>query len=150
MALNCEASSPIQLKFELHWDFMPLLVASKFEEDHSELLCLSSLPESLTSISHQRWLRKVRDIIFFTSQLHVTPKWLVRSGRNLNPSNTSCLSLLPVSLMKIEFKATEKKWRHHFLHYRSMGKNFCKLDKDPIKGDWEKLATSLFSPLKGM
>ena len=33
MALNCEASSPIQLKFELHWDFMSVLVASKFEED---------------------------------------------------------------------------------------------------------------------
>ena len=32
MALNCEASSPIQLKFKLHWDFMPVLVASKFEE----------------------------------------------------------------------------------------------------------------------
>ena len=33
MALNCKASSPIQLKVELHWDFMPVLVSSKFEED---------------------------------------------------------------------------------------------------------------------
>ena len=33
MALNCEASSPFQVKFELHWDFMTVLVASKFEED---------------------------------------------------------------------------------------------------------------------
>ena len=33
MALNCEASSPIQLKFELHRDFVPVLVASKSEED---------------------------------------------------------------------------------------------------------------------
>ena len=32
MALNCEASSTIQQKFELYWDFMPVLVASKFEE----------------------------------------------------------------------------------------------------------------------
>ena len=32
-ALNCENSSPIQLKFELHWDFMP---ASEFEEDMIE------------------------------------------------------------------------------------------------------------------
>ena len=41
MALNCEASSPIQLKFELHWDFMPVLVPSKFEEDliENELHC---------------------------------------------------------------------------------------------------------------
>ena len=35
-ALNCKASSQIQLKFELHWDFMPVLVASKFEEDMIE------------------------------------------------------------------------------------------------------------------
>ena len=26
--------------------------------------------------------------------------------------------------MMIEFIVTEKKWRHHFLHYKSMGKNF--------------------------
>ena len=31
-ALNCKASSLIQLKFELYWDFMPVLNASKFEE----------------------------------------------------------------------------------------------------------------------
>ena len=73
-------------------------------------------------ISHQRWLRQVTDIIFFISQGHVTPKWLVRSGQNLNPSNISCLSLLPVSLMKTELTV---KWRHHFLHYKSTGKNFC-------------------------
>ena len=33
MAFNCETSIPIQLKFELPWDFMPVLVASTFEED---------------------------------------------------------------------------------------------------------------------
>ena len=36
MALNCETNSPIQLKFEFHWDFMPVLVSSKFEEDMIE------------------------------------------------------------------------------------------------------------------
>ena len=35
----------------------------------------------------------------------------------------SCLLLLPVSLMKIEFILTEKKWRHRFLHYK-YEKNF--------------------------
>ena len=33
MTLNCEASSPIQRKLELHWDFKPVLVESNFEED---------------------------------------------------------------------------------------------------------------------
>ena len=65
---------------------------------------------------------KLETFFFFTAQGHVNPKWLVRSGRNLNPSNISCLSLLPVSLIKIEFIVTEKKWRHHFLHYKSMEK----------------------------
>ena len=67
---------------------------------------------------------KLETSFFFTAQGHVTPKWLVRSGRNLNPSNSSCLSLLPVIMMKIEFIVTEKKWRHHFLYYKYMGKNF--------------------------
>ena len=58
-------------------------------------------------ISYQRWLRKARDIIFFTTEGHVTPKWLVRSCRNSNPSNITCLSLLLVSLMKIEFIVTD-------------------------------------------
>ena len=33
------------------------------------------------------------------------------------------MSLLPVSLIKTEFIVTEKTWRHHFLNYKSMGKN---------------------------
>ena len=32
--------------------------------------------------------------------------------------------LVTLSLMKIEFTVTEKEWRHHFLHYKSMGNNF--------------------------
>ena len=85
---------------------MPVLVTCKFDKYHIK----------------GDW--KKLDIIFFIAQGHVTPKWLVRSSRNLNLSKISCLSFLPVSLMKIEFTVTEKKWRHHFLHYKSMGKNF--------------------------
>ena len=143
-----------------------------------ELLCLSSLPASLTNILSKVTEKSYRHH-FFTTKGHVTPKWLVRSGGNSNPSNSSCLSLLPVILMKIEFTVTDKKWRHYFLHYKSMGKKnlrsrannskvnnliqpkcelvrafmpvlvTCKFDKDPIKGNWEKLETSFFSPLKG-
>ena len=92
MALNCEASCLIQLKFELHWNFMPVLVTSKFEEDLIE-----------------------NSIFFSSTQEHVTSKWLIRSGPNSN------LSLLPVSLMETEFRVTEKRLIHHFLHYKSMG-----------------------------
>ena len=48
--------------------------------------------DKVWQISYQRWQRKVRDIIFFNTQGHLTRKWLVRSGRNSNPSNISCLS----------------------------------------------------------
>ena len=72
-----------------------------------ELLCLSSLPASLTNI-WSKVTEKAGDIIFFTTQGHVTPKWLFRSGQNLNPSKMLCLSLLSVRLMKIEFIVTEK------------------------------------------
>ena len=103
-ANNSKVNNPIQHKFQL-------------------ILSFYACPRYLQvwQISHQRWLRKVWHIIFCTTQGHVTPKWLVRSGQNLNPFN---ISLLPVSLMMIEFIVTEKKWRHHFLHYKSMGKNF--------------------------
>ena len=102
-ANNSKMNNPILPKFELVQAFMPVLVTCKFEK-------------------YQRWLRKARDIIFFTTQWHVTPKWQVRSSRNSNPSNTSCLSLLPVSLMKIEFRVTDKKWRQYCHHYKSYGK----------------------------
>ena len=72
-ALNCEASSLIQLKFELPLEFMSVLVASKFED--------------VIENEHH---------FFFTTQGHVTPKWLIRSGCNSNLSQNLCLSLLPV------------------------------------------------------
>ena len=46
---------------------------------------------------------------------------MVRSGRNSNSSEILCLSLLPVSKRRFRSKATEKRWRHHFTHYKSMG-----------------------------
>ena len=93
-------------KFELIWAFMPVLITCKFDK----YLIKGDWEKLETSFS-------------FTSQGHIIPKWLVRSGWNSNQSKILCLSLLPVRLMKIEFIVTEKKWRHHFLHYKSMGKN---------------------------
>ena len=74
--------------FELIRAFMSVLFTYKFDK-------------------YQRWLRKARDIILFTTHGHVTPNWLVRSSRNSHLSNISCLSLLPISLMKTEFIVTD-------------------------------------------
>ena len=35
------------------------------------------------------------------------------------------MSLLPASIKRIGSKATEKRWRHHFPHYKSMGAFCC-------------------------
>ena len=49
---------------------------------------------------------------------------------------TVCLSVCIITLQRndIEFIVTEKKWRHHFLHYKSMGKKFH--DQGRITPKW--------------
>ena len=86
-ANNSKVYIPIRPKLELIQAFLPVLITCKFDK----------------YLIKSDW-EKLETSFFFTTQGHVTPKWLVRSGRNSNPSNISCLSLLPVSLMKIEFK----------------------------------------------
>ena len=50
---------------------------------------------------------------------------MVRSDRNSNSSEILCMSLLPSSIKRIGSKATQKRWRHHFPHYKSMGAFCC-------------------------
>ena len=52
-------------------------------------------------------------------------KSAVRSGRNSNSSEILCMSSLPASIKRIGSKATEKRWIHHFPHYKSMGAFCC-------------------------
>ena len=49
---------------------------------------------------------------------------MVRSGRNSNSSEILCMSSLSASIKWIGSKTTEKRWRHRFLHFKSMG-TFC-------------------------
>ena len=50
---------------------------------------------------------------------------MVRSDRNSNSSEILSMSSLPSSIKRIGSKATEKRWRHHFPHYKSMGAFCC-------------------------
>ena len=50
---------------------------------------------------------------------------MVRSSRNSNSFKILCMSSLPASIKKIGSKATEKRWRHHFPHYKSIGAFCC-------------------------
>ena len=96
-------NDPIWPKFELVQAFMPVLVTRKFDKDPIK----------------GDWAKL--DTSFFTAQGHV------RYDRNLNSSEISCMSSLPVSLMKTEFKVTKKRRIHHFPHSKSMG---------TLKGEW--------------
>ena len=49
----------------------------------------------------------------------------MRSGRDLNLSEILCMSSLPARIRRTRSKATEKRWRHHFHHYMSMGAFCC-------------------------
>ena len=55
------------------------------------------------------------------------------------------MSSLPASIKRIGSKATEKRWRHHFPHYKSMGAFCCHGHQsfDPI---WLKTLCSLTPP----
>ena len=59
---------------------------------------------------------------------------MVQSGRNSNPSEILSMSSLPASIKRIGSKTTEKRWRHRFPHYKTMGAFCCHGNQtfDPI------------------
>ena len=64
---------------------------------------------------------------FLDAQGQLTP-WSVAviwSGRNSNSSEILCMSSLPASIKLIGSKTTEKRWRHRFPHYKSVGAFCC-------------------------
>ena len=73
-----------------------------------------------TSFSHCRSMGN-----FLVAQGQLTPQSVVQSGRNSNSSEILCMSSLPASIKRIGSKATEKRWRQRFPHYKSMGAFCC-------------------------
>ena len=59
-------------------------------------------------------------IILSSTQGRVTLKWILQSSWNLNSYEMLGLSWIPASLAKIRSKMTEKRWRYHFPHDKSM------------------------------
>ena len=103
-ANNSKVNNPIWPKFEFVRAFIPVLITWKFDKDPIK----------------GDW-EKLETSFFFTVEGQATPKWLVRYDQDSNLSKILCLSSFPVSLMKSEFIATEKIWRYHFPHSKSMG-----------------------------
>ena len=94
---------------------MPVLITSNFDDDSIK----KERARMETPFSHYKSMGNVLD-----AQGQQTPKSVVQSGRNSNPTKILCMSLLPANIKRIRSKATEKRWRHHFPHYKSMG-GFC-------------------------
>ena len=108
-------SGRIRPKIELNKAFMPVLVISNFDDDSIK----NEQAGMETAFSHYKSMGNVLD-----AQGQLTLKSVVRSGRNLNSFEILCMYSLPASIKKIGSKATEKRWRHHFPHYKSM-EAFC-------------------------
>ena len=99
---------------------------------------------------------------------------MIGSSRISNSSKLSCMLSLPASMNRIRLRIAEKKWRHHFSHYKPMGifSDFqgqltlqsvvqssrnsklvralmhviivCKCEKDQMKNSREKVETPFF------
>ena len=91
---------------------MPVLVTSNFDDDSIKIERASME----TPFSHYKSMGN-----FLDAQGQLSPLSVVRSGRNSNSSEILCMSSLPASVKRIRSKATKKRWRHHFPHYKSMG-----------------------------
>ena len=60
-------------------------------------------------------------INFSDAQGQLTPKSVMESCRNSNPSKLLWLVLLSARVKKIHLKMKVQEWSQHFSHYKSMG-----------------------------
>ena len=95
---------------------MLVLVTSNFDDDSIK----NERASMETPFSHFIYMGK-----FLDAQGQLTPLSTVPSGRNSNLSEILCMSSLPASIKRIGSKATKKRWRHHFPHYKPMGALCC-------------------------
>ena len=114
-------SSLIRPEIKLLRAFMHVLVTSNFDDDSIK----NERTSMETAFSHYKSMGN-----FFDAQ----GQSVVQSGRNSNSSEILCLSSLPASTKRIGLKTTEKRWRHRFPHYKSMGAFCCHGNQsfDPI------------------
>ena len=95
---------------------MPVLVTCNFDDD----LIQNEQASMEIPFSHYMSMGN-----FLDAQGQLTLYSVVRSGQNSNSFEILCMSSLPASIKRIGSKATEKRWRYHFPHYKSMGAFCC-------------------------
>ena len=115
------------------------MVRSSRISNLSKLSFMLSLPASMKRIRsrtvEKKWRHRFSHYkpmeIFSDVQGQLTLQSVVRSGRNSNLSELSCMLSLPASMERIGRKTAEKKWRHCFLHYNPMGAFCCHGNQSP-------------------
>ena len=103
-AANSAVSGPIRLKFKLAPALVHVIVTCNYERER------------------MKNSREKLETPFFPSYPYLLP-WepVVESGRISNSFKLSCMLSLPASVKRIRLRTAEKKWRHHFSHYKPMG-----------------------------
>ena len=102
-ATNSAVCGPIRLKF----------TRPSSHACHRYLQLLNGMYEKQPS--------KSGDIVFPIITISLPWKPVFRSGGISNSSKLSCMLSLPASMKRIRLRTAEKKWRHHFSHYKPMG-----------------------------
>ena len=104
---------------------MSVLVTSNFDDDSIK----NERASMETPFSHYKSMGN-----FLDAQGQLIPKSVVWSGWNSNLFEILCMPSLPASIKRTGSKTTEKRWRHHFPHYKSMGALCCHGNQsfDPI------------------
>ena len=128
---------------------MSVLVACKNEEDPIKNKDARVITTLFIDFSH--------------AQGQLTPKSVMKSCRNSNPSKLLWLTLLSATMKKIHWKMKVLEWSQRFSHYRSMGifpnaqklkpiQAFmadlvtCKNEEDPLENEGTRVVTT-FLPL---
>ena len=111
-ASNSKMSGLIRSKIKLDWAFMPVLITSNLDDD----LIKNERASMEAEFSNYKSMGN-----FLDAQGQLTLYSVVWSGRNSNLAEILCMSSLPASMKWIGSKATEKRCRHNFPHYKSMG-----------------------------
>ena len=106
-AANSAVLSPIWPNFELVRDVIYVLVTCKYEEDPIK----NEGARVVTTLYSN----------FSDAQGQITLVLVSVSGRNLNSSKLSCMSLLPARMRMIDSKIKELECSQDFPYYKSMG-----------------------------
>ena len=103
-AANSAVGGPIRLKFKLVPTLMHVIVTCNYEKER---------------MKNSR--EKVEPPFFPSYPYLLQWKPVLGSSRISNSSKLSCMLSLPASMKRIRLRTAEKKWRHHFSHYKPMG-----------------------------